>query len=519
VEFLRELWSGIGRVWGQLSLSARVNIALAGVAVAVVIGAAAVMGARTEYVTLATGLEPEPAGRILEVLRQNNVPFEISSDNRTVRVPLARRGNVQLLLAQNDVAVGQKNLPGFELFQQNELMSNQWLQDVKYMRAVQGEIQRQLNAIDFVTYSYVLIREAREELFASEQKPSEAAVTLQLRRPISKQEIKGIINLVAAAGGSNLRPSNITLTTTEGEVLHLPPQSEYASIANSKIEHIAEIEKRAEDRIMANLRELGVRGTVRVSAQVDFQLRKTKEEKVTEGTELSTLSSTTSTKSSDAPPQGAPGAFANVPEAGAAPGSGTSEEKTSEDLSNFEPSRLVTETVQEPGDVIKYTVALIVEGDRTTTTDATGATTEQYVGLSDERKQFYEQLARGAVGGGKESTEVLVNDFPFEIARLTERGVAAQEQSANREWITQTMWSAGQIGLILLAFLMLRLFLRRAIEGPEDLEDLEEIAPIPEATREDLRRQDVAGEIMRLSKDEPDMVASVMRSWMIEEEE
>lgn len=520
MEFLRELWSGLRRAWAQLSLSARVNIVMAGVATAVIIAFAAYTGARTEYVTLASGLDPGQVNQIVDLLQEQGVEHTISPDNSTIKVPLSQRGNVQLMLAENDVAIGQKNLPGFELFQTSELMSNQWLQDVKYQRAVQGELQKQLNAIDFIEYSYVLIRESREELFASEQKPSEAAVTLKLRRPVTKQEIKGLINLVAAAGGPSLSPNNITLTTTEGQVLHMPPASEFASIANSKLEHVAELERRQEQRIMDSLEQLGVRGTVRVSAQLDYQSKTIIDEKVSEGAELSTLETETSNRSTEAAQQGAPGAFANVPAGEAVPGgAGTTDETTSESLSNFEPSRTRTETNVEPGDVVKYTVALVVESDRETTTDANGQTTETPVAMTEERRQFYEDLVLGAVGSGKEATVVTVSDFPFEVARMAAASAEQEAAAVGRaEWVGMA-WTAAQIALILIGFVFVRMFIRRAVEGPEDLVVEEEVAPIPEATREDIRRQDVAGEISRLSKDEPEMVVSLLRAWLIDEEE
>ena len=519
VEFWRDIWRGIGGAWTQLSLSARVNIVMAGAATALLIGVAAYTGARTEYVTLASGLDPEQANKIIDMLQTNTVDYTVSEDNRAIKVPLPERGNVQLLLAENDVAIGRKNLPGFELFQTNELMSNQWLQDVKYMRAIQGELQQQLNAIDFIDYSYVLIREAREELFASDQRPSEASVTLQLSRPITKQEVKGIINMVAAAGGPSLNATNISLMTTDGQVLHLPPDSEFASLANSKLEHVAELERYQEKRIMDSLTTLGVRGTVRVSAQVDFQSKTITDEKVAEGAELSTLSTETKNSSIEATQQAAPGAFANVPEGNATPGQGTTEESTSEELSNFEPSRTTTETRSDPGDVLKYTVALVVESDRQTTTDANGQTTEAPAPMTEERRKFYEDLVLGAVGSGKEATVVTVNDFPFEIARMAE--VSAQEQAAavGRSEMVGMAWTAAQILLILVGFMFVRMFIRRAIEGPEDLVEEEEVAPIPEATREDIRRSDVANEISRLSRDEPEMVVAVLRAWLIEEEE
>jgi len=65
-----------------------------------------------------------------------------------------------------------------------------------------------------------------------------------------------------------------------------------------------------------------------------------------------------------------------------------------------------------------------------------------------------------------------------------------------------------------------RRFLRRAIVRPEEeIEEEEEVKEIPEATREDLRRQEVAAAVRNLAMEEPEMVAALMRSWLAEEEE
>jgi flagellar biosynthesis/type III secretory pathway M-ring protein FliF/YscJ len=51
---------------------------------------------------------------------------------------------------------------------------------------------------------------------------------------------------------------------------------------------MTEWEKQRRNKVMINLRELGVHGTVSVSAKINFDSSEEMEEKVSEGTEIST---------------------------------------------------------------------------------------------------------------------------------------------------------------------------------------------------------------------------------------
>ncbi|HNT88834.1 MAG TPA: hypothetical protein PKL84_13310, partial [Candidatus Hydrogenedentes bacterium] len=79
------------------------------------------------------------------------------------------------------------------------------------------------------------------------------------------------------------------------------------------------------------------------------------------------------------------------------------------------------------------------------------------------------------------------------------------------------LWFVGQVLLIGLGFLLIRAFLRRAVETAEDEE-----APrleTPKASPEELRMQEVTQEVGRMSRDEPETVSALLRTWMLEEED
>ncbi len=517
MDFLRQLLRGLREAWRQLSLSARINLGLAGLAVAALVLFVVLTSAQPQYVTLSTNLEADQTTSITSALAEANIAYDLVDANKTVRVPLAQRSEAMLVLAESDLPVGRGGMaPGFEIFSETELMTNQWLQNVKFMRAVQGELQRTLNAFDFVEYSQVLIREAQEELFVQEQKPSEAHVTLKTTRPLTPREVKGIVRIIANAGGPNLHPGNITLATTDGTFLHLPPETQYAALATEKLEMLVEHEKQREAKVERLLRDMGVRGTVTVSAKMSFDEKEVTDEEVLEGAEVSTFTMSTNIESTEQPPEGAPGTFTNLPEGAAAPGGTSTTEETTEEIINYEPSRRVTRTRTEPGEVVKYVVNLMVEGDYET--DAEGNRT--YAGLSEDRRQGFIDLAKAAVGEGEVATEVTLHDYPFEIDVAAGQQAAEQLVAAERwESMLQYAWYAVQILAIILGFVLIRMALRRAIQPPPVAPaEVEEVRELDEAARDRLRQQEIAREIDDLAAADPGAVAALLRSWLADEE-
>lgn len=517
MDFLRQLAASIAETWRHLSLSARINIVLWGLAAAVVIVFVVAVGSRPQYVTLSEQVEPKNLAAIRSALDNESISYRISSDGQTVEVPMQYLSDARMALAQKDLPVGRTTSPGFELFNQSDLMTSRYLQDVQFVRALQGELESILNDFDFVEYSRVIIRESKEELFRAEERPAEALVTLQTSRRVRPEEIKGLLSLVAQGGGPNLDRDHITIMTTSGEVLAAPPDSEFASVVNSKREYVVQLEREREARLLESLRDMGVRATVRVSAQVDFDEKEMVEEKATEGPAVSTYTSSTTISNSESLPEGAPGVTANIAE-GAAPGGTQNTEETTETIENLEPSITRTTTKTAPGNVIQYFVALVVEGDYEETKDTDGNTVKNYTGLPEERKKTYEDLARMAVGEGKVPTEVILHDHPFEV----EAGVAAAiegagAQYAARAWLDRA-WLGLQVLMILIAFFLVRMFLRRAVEPFEEEEEVV-ASPTPKASPEELRMQKMTDEVARLSREEPESVSALLRTWLVEEEE
>lgn len=525
MEFLRQLIRGIAQAWQRLSVSARINLVLASLATVAIIVFMVTMSGRAEYVRLYDDIGSDELSKVTDALSTAGIAYRLTNNDQTIMVPLADRSRAKMALSAKSLPSVQGRAPGFELFKEQDIMANRWLQDVKYMRAVQGELQRQLDEFDFINRSFVFIREAKEELFTAQQKPSEAAVTLDIKRKLTPVEIKAVLHTISSFGGANLGIENITLVATDGTPLHLPPTSQFASIANSKLEYIAELEKQREDRVLRDFERLGVRALVRVSAQVDFDQSTETVTSSEEGAPISSYTTSTTNTNKEALAQGAPGAMANMPEGSTAPGGSENKEETTEQIQNFQPGTTETKTVREPGKIKRYIVSALIEGDVKKTKDANGNETSEYTGLTPERKKVYEDYIRAAVGEGDTETEITVNDQPFDLAKLTEATTAFQaiEGAKRTDQMIQYGTDAGKVLLVFAGFLLVRRFLRRAIVMPVEeaipeppREEVVGLAIGPNA--EDRRREEIAAEVTRLSETEPDSVAAVIRSWLSQEE-
>ncbi len=510
--FLRQLVRGIAQAWVRLSASARVNIVVAAmITVALVVGMV-VIGSRPQLVRLYSRLELDDTAAIESYLRDEDIPYKIRDDGGTVLVPVQERTRLRVALMEQGIPKSQGGAPGFELFDERDLMTNQWLQNVNYVRAVQGTLQRQLNEFDFVRQSFVFIREAEDQLFVNDQVPSEAAVTLETARSLSASEIRAVLGVVSSFGGANLNEDNITLTTTGGDLLHLPARDEFASIASSKLEYRNDVETRAEQRIAEGLRRLGVNAVVRVNATIDYEHRKETTNKYEEGTVLSEYTTSTTVSSNESLPEGAPGARSQLPEGVAVAGGTQTEENTEETYTNYEPTKTLIESVHEPGEIKGLKVAAFIEGETQESEDGQAT----YAGLDDERVQQYKDWIATAVGVS--TSDVTVYDHPFKIAQLAAVTGAAEGVAAagTRDALVQYGIPLFKLVLLVMGFLLVRFLLRRAMVLPTT--EVEEEVPIPEPSSEDLRRREVAAEVDRLSQQEPETVAALLRSWLSESE-
>ena len=514
LEFLRQLTSGITETWGRLSINARVQIGVSAVLTLFLLAGAMYMGTRPQFAQAYNGLELSESNEITVYLEDQSIPYRVRDGGRAIDIPAKHISEVRVYLAGQGIPKSQGVSPDFGLFDRRDLMTNKFLQDMDYMRAINGTLQRQLNEFDFVRNSTVMIREAKQELFRDNQQPSEAVVTLELvgsGNGLSETQKKAIVHTISTFGGGNLSTNNITVTTTAGDLVHSPVEDQFASLVSSRHEQEIARESERERKIEASFARLGKKAIINVSAIHDWTTEDTLDTKFETGIPIATMSKTMDTTTKDGVVQdgGAPGATANIPDAGGDSGTSTVV-KEKEDIENLELPSTVTNTTKDPGRVRKYMVAAIIEGDYTTSPEGE----RSYTGLTPDQITKFQEMIRFSVGEGyeTESTDITIMDQPFDVSPME---VPATAMTASLMQNPQ-LWQAVQGFLILLSFILLRIFIRRAMVLPTT--EVEEVIEMPKMSEEDRHAMDISNEVERLSQEEPETVAALLRTWMAEDD-
>ena len=231
------------------------------------------------YAPLFTGLDVQEAGAVVENLKAMNVDYKVTN-NGTIMVSQEQVYSLRIQLASSG------DLPlsgtGFELFDKSKLAQTDFEQQVTYQRALQGELQRSIAAIDAVERARVHLVLPKDSVFIENKIPASASVLLKLKpgSNIHPEQVRGISNLLIGSI-EGLEPENIHIIDTKGNVLsdaiQVPADSTNASnVLISQHELREKIERNLENdlrRLLTPLCGPG-RSAVMVSAEIDVNKSK-----------------------------------------------------------------------------------------------------------------------------------------------------------------------------------------------------------------------------------------------------
>src|SRR5688500_6414253 len=203
------------------------------------------------YVLLFSDMDPESAGQIVTRLKTLKVQYQLDEGGRAIRVPAERVDELRLeLTSQGMPASGRV---GFEIFDRTAFGATQFLEQVNYRRALEGEIARTIGTISEVSNARVHIAMGKDSLFG-EPRPAQASVVLKLRgsRPPSAATINGIGNLVASSV-EGLRPEAVVILDSYGRPLARPQGDELDASGTAQMERQQRLEREMSARVVALL--------------------------------------------------------------------------------------------------------------------------------------------------------------------------------------------------------------------------------------------------------------------------
>jgi len=373
----------------------------------------------SKYVTLFETLTSADAAKVIDQLEKDNIPYKIDGENR-IQVP-------QDVVYKERVNIAAQGIPknsgvGFELFDKQEFGATSFDQQIKHLRALEGELDRTINALAPVKKATVSLALPKESLFVSKKVDPTASVMIELEdgRTLSVKQIRGIKNLVAAAV-TNLKPSNVMLVSSDGITLGDDDESVAMSeLSLTQQKYKLKEEKKKQEKIIDVIAPfVGGRDKVVAQVTIEFDFSQKSSTSETYDPENVVRSEQTSEEKREgfSPKQvgGVPGTVSNI-----GPVQGLQSQKTSEKYTkntgttNYEVGKTVSTTKSQFARIKRITAAVVVDGKyKEVTKDDT--TTLEYIPLSQSDIEALTSLASRSIGIDKErGDQISVQNLQFE---------------------------------------------------------------------------------------------------------
>src|SRR3990167_2273241 len=226
-------------------------------------------GGDKSYQVLFDQLSSEDAAKVVEQLEKDKIPYRIPRDN-VIEVPKDVVYKERITIAS--MGIPKEGHVGFELFDKQEFGSTNFDQEIKFRRALEGELARSIDSLGPVEKSSVSLALPKETLFVSEAVPPSASVMVQLSEggKLSPKQIRGIKKLVAAAV-PKLTPENVTLIDSEGEALgDDDAAAAMGELSSMQQQYKSKEEKKQEEKIV-NVLAPFIGGKDRIVAKVTIE--------------------------------------------------------------------------------------------------------------------------------------------------------------------------------------------------------------------------------------------------------
>lgn len=372
-------------------------------------------GSSPDYRVLYSNLSDRDGGAIVESLQQQNIPYKFADGGGALMVPSNQVHEIRLRLASQGLPKG--GIVGFELMENQKFGTSQFLEQVNYQRALEGELARSMQTLAAVQTARIHLAIPKPSVFVKEQQKPSASVVLMLHpgRTLDAGQINGIIHLISSSV-PDMPAKNVTVVDQSGSLLSAAKENHAEPLDANQIKYVRQIELDYVKRIEAIVAPLVGPNNVRaqITADIDFaQVEQTAEiykpnpepKDTSVRSQQKVESINTSGQSQNA--TGVPGALSNqppvpatapivtaagslLPASGVPPGTNMHKEATV----NYEVDRTIRYTKLPVGSIKRLSVAVVV--NNRSVTDKNGKTTSKP--LTEDEKLQITALVKEAMG-------------------------------------------------------------------------------------------------------------------------
>ncbi len=370
------------------------------------------------YGVLFEGLDSSDNALILQHLQQNQIPYKVSRDD-TILIPKDKVYEERITLASQGIPKTSK--VGFEIFDTKDFGATDFDQNIKLIRAIEGELSRTIESLNPILKANVHIAIPKDSVFVAKEVPPSASVMLKIKpdMKLSPTQILGIKNLIAAAV-PKLTTENVKIVNENGESIGEGDILENSKeLALEQLRYKQNFENILENKIVNILAPIvGGKNKVvaRVNAEFDFSQKKSTKETFDPNNVVRSEQNLEEKKEGAPKKQvgGVPGVVSNIgPVQGLKDNKEPEKYEKSQNTTNYEVGKTISEIKGEFGTLVRLNAAVVVDGKyKIALKDGTNAL--EYEPLSDESLKKINALVKQAIGYNQNrGDDVAVSNFEF----------------------------------------------------------------------------------------------------------
>ena len=498
-----------------------------------------------DYRILFSNYTDRDGGAIVASLQQMNIPYKFAEGGGAILVPANQVYDARLKLASQGLPKG--GGVGFELMENQKLGVSQFLEQVNFQRALEGELARSIQAVAAVQSARIHLALPKASVFVREQQKPTASVLLNLHpgRSLDQQQVSAIVHLVASSV-PNLPPKNVTLVDQNGNLLSDTDKKPGANgLDPTQLKYVQELQQSIAQRVESIITPIVGPNNVRAEATADVDFSHSeqaaeiyKPNQSADSSAVRSLQSSESATAGNANAGGIPGALSNQPPAPAtapitvAPAAANASQQQAasaplnthkESTVNYEVDKTIRYVQQPMGGVKRLSVAVVVNYKREL--DADGKMVSRP--LNEAEKNQITDLVKEAMGYNRDRGDTLnVVNSPFAgVEKEAVADVPLWKQPETLELAKHAgKYLLAALVLLYMFFGLLRPTLRKlttpapaALPAPPEQDAVVQLAseaqldtpvllPRTYQNNLDLARQ--------LARDDPKVVANVVKTWV-----
>ncbi len=319
-----------------------------------------------QMVPLFTDLSAEDSSAIIKDLERQAIPYEMKNDGAIVLVAKDRVARLRMKLAEGGLPKG--GGVGYEIFDKSDALgATSFIQNINHLRALEGELARSIRGLDRVQSARVHLVLPERPLFSRDKAEPSASIVINTRGKLDAAQVRAIRHLIATAV-NGLKPERVSIVDESGRLLadgSMPDSASGVTADERKVNYERRLREEVE-QIVGSVVGPG-RARVQLNADFDFnRITQTSDRFDPEGRVVRSSqtreeqSQTNESKDGQVSvgnelPNGQKGTEGNSSR-------GDNNKKT-EEIVNYEISRITKTEVTEAGRINRISAAVLVDGN------------------------------------------------------------------------------------------------------------------------------------------------------------